>query len=587
MKGKIILFLVFFTFFNSYMNSIGITQQSHFNYDNELKYTNFRSTWGIDTPIVDSKEWMPIEQSYTPKINTVFGKDNDSSSIIGFDCEKRFESKIDSSNLESIPIRTQIEPYKGLLDNLNLYDEDPRSSYVFPPDDRELVYDTTTYPWRTICKLYITAADSEMFIGSGAIIDDFHVLTCGHCAYLHEHGGWADSIEVIPAMDGSYWPYGSSIVTYVRTYTGWTESEMVEHDWAVLTLDKSLGSFTGWMGRKTENPSSSIYTDMLNTAGYPGDLYYGEYMYRASDYGDRADEYNHWFWIDIAGGQSGSPIWTYDGANRYILSILAYEYLNGVDANFGTRLNTNKFNDINTWLSQDATSPPNDKAELLIRDDFTYISDTKVISGQSYFIIYYEVENTGTKMATNFNVNFYASEDTSISSSDYLIGISTITSLNALDYAFTDWEGAFPTSIPSGKYYIGWIIDKENTVDEFNENNNVGFINSETISVQDPPFNPIGLILIISIIGLVIVTLALLIRSTVRNIPDLDFKYDYSNYFEGYHNKNVIYNNMQQEAEPPKNELSINRMKFCTNCGYSLGVKQSNFCPSCGTQIKE
>lgn len=564
------------------MNSIVFTEKDYINNDYEKESSDLGSKYGIDASIHLSEEWLPIEQSFTPNFNINSGIDQALSTRIEFDCEIRAELSEDLLNLNTIPISAQIDPFIGLLDDQNFFDEDPRLSYVFSTDDRELVQSTTSYPWRTICKLYITAADSQKFIGSGAIIDDFHVLTCGHCVYIHDHGGWVDSIEVVPAMYGDYWPFGSSFATYMRTYVGWADYEMPEYDMAVLNLDKSIGSITGWMGRRTEDYSSSIYTGVLNTAGYPGDLYYGEYMYRTSDYGDRADVYNHWYWLDTYGGQSGSPVWTYDGTNRYILTVNAYEYINGADANFGTRLDSAKFNDINTWLSEDAGSPPNDKAELANRGEFTDVSTTEVIAGQSNFQIFYEVENTGTMMATNFDVNFYASEDTYITSSDYLIGVTTIPSLNAYDYTNADWEGIFPSSIPSGDYYIGWIIDEEDTVDEYDENNNVGVINYETINVQEPPFNPMGLI-IASVVGLVIVITALLVRSNVRKIPDLDFTYDYSKDFGINHGKRDSYfDKFYVKVENPNF-----KPKFCTNCGYSFGIDHFKYCPSCGFLIKE
>lgn len=229
-------------------------------------------------------------------------------------------------------------------------------SHVFPPDDREKISDTTIYPWRTICKLYITAADSSQFIASAAMLDEFHVLTCGHCVYLHDYGGWATEIKVIPGMAGSYEPFGHAFATYYRTYSGWVDGEMFEHDWAVITLDSTIGSQTGWMGRRTADPSNSIYTGVLNLAGYPADLDSGEYMYFDADVGEDADEYNHWFWMDTAPGQSGSPVWQYDGENRFILSVNAYEYEYGTYANFGTRLNQDKFDRINTWLEEDKTN---------------------------------------------------------------------------------------------------------------------------------------------------------------------------------------------------------------------------------------
>jgi glutamyl endopeptidase len=229
-----------------------------------------------------------------------------------------------------------------------------QTSYPFPPDDRVIINDTTSFPWRTICKLYITTQDDTYLIGSGAIIDEWHILTAGHCVYIHENGGWAKEVKIVPGMDGSYEPYGHTYASYFRAYTGWIEDEMVEHDFAVVTLQAPLGNLTGWMGRKTAAYTDSIYTSTLNLAGYPSDLGGGRYMYFDSDDGAMADEYNHWFWMDTAAGQSGSPVWLYDGEDRFILSVFAYEYVGGTSANFGTRLNQDKFDAINRWLEEDA-----------------------------------------------------------------------------------------------------------------------------------------------------------------------------------------------------------------------------------------
>jgi hypothetical protein len=142
----------------------------------------------------------------------------------------------------------------------------------------------------------------------------------------------------------------------MRTYSGWIQDEMEEHDWAVLTLDRTIGNKTGWLGRMTLNFTDPIYYGTLHTAGYPGDLDLGENMYYVSDTGADADEYNHWYWMDTFGGQSGSPIWTEINGTGYILSVHAYEYVGGAYANFGTRLNQDKYDQINTWLAAD--TPP-------------------------------------------------------------------------------------------------------------------------------------------------------------------------------------------------------------------------------------
>ncbi|MFX1377927.1 MAG: trypsin-like serine protease [Promethearchaeota archaeon] len=264
-----------------------------------------------------------------------------------------------SPTLVEQSIQTIIQPffgensYSNTLENLT-----PEISYPFPPDDRVRINNTSIFPWSTITKLYITAADDTEWIGSGAMLDEFHVLTCGHCVYLHGHGGWASEIVVVPGMRGPYRPFGQAFATNYRTYTEWTQSEMFQHDWAVITLDRTIGNQTGWMGRKTEAPSDPIYQGTLHTAGYPGDLDLGEYMYYDSDVGKNADAYNHWYWMDTAAGQSGGPVWQEENGSYYILTVNAYEYENGADANFGTRLNQDKFDQINIWLASD-TPPEN------------------------------------------------------------------------------------------------------------------------------------------------------------------------------------------------------------------------------------
>src|SRR5262245_55795438 len=54
------------------------------------------------------------------------------------------------------------------------------------------------YLWTSIVKLEITFPDSRVVVGSGALVDRFHVLTAGHNTYSSADGGWARSIKVTP-----------------------------------------------------------------------------------------------------------------------------------------------------------------------------------------------------------------------------------------------------------------------------------------------------------------------------------------------------------------------------------------------------
>ncbi|MFW9972270.1 MAG: zinc-ribbon domain-containing protein [Candidatus Odinarchaeota archaeon] len=274
---------------------------------------------------------------------------------IGYDLLEKVEHVEyynDMEDMDNVP--SIITPYKVIYDNnAPTNDENPSISYVFPPDNRVRITTTSSYPWSTICKVYVTAADDTQWVGSGAIIDAFHVLTCGHLVYLHDHGGWASKIRIVPGMRGNYEPFGHAYATYMRTYQQWIQTEDVNHDWALITLDRTIGDQTGWMGRMTKDPLDPIYTGTLHIAGYPIDLESGRYMYYCTDVGEDADMYNHWYWMDTYGGNSGSPVWAEVNGSNYILTVHAYEYEFGAYANFGTRLNQDKFDQLYTWLAQD------------------------------------------------------------------------------------------------------------------------------------------------------------------------------------------------------------------------------------------
>ncbi|MHA2391596.1 MAG: trypsin-like serine peptidase [Promethearchaeota archaeon] len=355
-------------------------------------------------------------------------------------------------------------------------------------DDRVRVTPTNLYPWSTIVKLYITWGSYNTF-GTGAIIDKKHVLTAGHCVYSHSRGGWADTIKVVPGADNGYEPYGHAWAINMRSYFGWINDADGEHDFAVLTLDRDIGLQTGWMELYTAIPSSSIYTGLLNTAGYPYDLGNGKNMYWTSDDGNYANEHNHWYFLDTAGGQSGSPIWRYDGVNRFILSIHTTSYVN-LDLNYGTRINRNRRDCINNWITADDIS--NNKPDLASESNsFSGFTPLLGGSGLTNFDVWCKIRNVGTISPSSFTVSYYASPDTTFSEGDYLIGTDVISSLSLTVSTDSIWSGVLPDYIPSGSYYIGWIIDVSDDISEFNENNNWNFIWDYRLQIDaTSPTNP-------------------------------------------------------------------------------------------------
>ena len=144
-----------------------------------------------------------------------------------------------------------------------------------------------------------------------------------------------------------------------------------------------------------------------------------------------------------------------------------------------------------------------------------------------------------------------------------------------------DWIGVFPSNVPEGYYYVGLIIDSENSIDELNENNNNEIISYTRINVESPLpiINPTNLIpIIIGILALVgiISVLGLVVRSTLKKIPDLNYREFYYDPFE--ERKTYIYQNKYQS---PNQQWFP---KFCTICGNKIGTG-ALFCQNCGKNL--
>ena len=436
-----------------------------------------------DNPIlhlpVDEEKWLPI----VPPEPVGRPLDEDAEQdieLLIYDVKTKKTKKILKNFTKSDKTTLKLPGSQGSLPSELV----PES--VFPPDNRVLISPTTDYPWRTICKLWMYFPSSGWSMGSGFIIDNYHVLTAGHCVYDPALAEWATFIEVIPALDGGYSPFYHAWTTRWVVNSYWFDYGWSTDDFAILTLDRNVGAFIGWMGLEYADPSNSIYTGILNTAGYPGDLDGGWNMYFDSDLGAGADEYNHWYYMDTYGGQSGSPVWYYDGTYRYVLSIHTYGtgwplYPN---SNMGNRLSEYWFSFINDVREGD--TPPIDYANLI--DDgqlWSGFEPTTVVPGETSFGVWSDMRNIGTAASGVFYVSYYASIDAEITDSDYLIRVDEVPSITPFTWVDSDWSGTFP-NIPAGTYYVGWIIDSTDIVPEpldNGEDNNVAYKDSYQLTV--------------------------------------------------------------------------------------------------------
>ena len=247
--------------------------------------------------------------------------------------------------LESQPMDALFASYTELIPRM----EAQLQEVIIGVDNRVRINATTTYPWRAICSLKITARDNSRWIGTGWLVAPRTVITAGHCVFLHDHGGWAKSIEVIPGLNDASRPFGSCSSNNLRSVVGWVNSKNRDYDYGAIILpaDCRPGDRTGYFGFGVKT-DPYLMSSVLNLSGYPGDKGGNQQWFMAlkpKSLTTRVIKYD----IDTIGGQSGAPVWVKVGQIRTCVGIHTNGDLSG---NSATRIVTPVFNNIQAWKNQ-------------------------------------------------------------------------------------------------------------------------------------------------------------------------------------------------------------------------------------------
>ncbi|MBX2975584.1 MAG: T9SS type A sorting domain-containing protein [Ignavibacteriaceae bacterium] len=108
------------------------------------------------------------------------------------------------------------------------------------------------------------------------------------------------------------------------------------------------------------------------------------------------------------------------------------------------------------------------------------------ISGTNISATVKHINNGSASGGTNSYTDFFASIDQNISASDFLLGWLSVPSISSGgNYIATfnkDLTTVTPT-IPAGTYYIGFIIDATANISESNENDNIFYWSTPTVTV--------------------------------------------------------------------------------------------------------
>lgn len=292
-----------------------------------------------------------------------------------------------------------------------------------PSPTKQKVRDTSTVPFRWLCKISIFKNGRYDSGGSGVLISDRHVLTAAHVVYDVIRDPTQFSLTVTLGLSGDQFPAAKK-----PDVSSQYKSGSLDHDYAIITLshpisDKKFAQLGGnqlcfWGSSACGAGTTAVPVEPRNlvtqtafTAGYPKNKG-GNEMWSFSGLLASVPERSPLmvFTGDTMEGQSGSPVWVQQSGQFNLVGIVVARG----NVNRALRLTWSVVAELNDWmLAAEKQAPKAPFRYELIQEVAAVRSpsnrfDQLVRAGQAAAAIIEAVRGGQTDINQLTNMLFYA-----------------------------------------------------------------------------------------------------------------------------------------------------------------------------------
>jgi len=209
---------------------------------------------------------------------------------------------------------------------------EPLAGHPYPPpfNQHEVLVPYTTYPYRTIGKLFFMQGGNR-YVASAAAIGKNGLWTAGHCVHSGngQPSGWSTNFSFVPAYKDHTAPFGQFTARQLWCRTNWYQhgnpGGLFEDMGAAIMNPlngRMLSQVVGWLGFAWNFPRNQVWTSL----GYPAaPPFNGERMWQdtapyANDGSVPGSPPTIGIGCSMTGGCSGGP---------WVLGLGSTNYVNG------------------------------------------------------------------------------------------------------------------------------------------------------------------------------------------------------------------------------------------------------------------